>query len=231
MIFIFMCIEEESLRIFIKEFISNKDLLEKVKKIKSNDRMPPRTKEYLDDMMQKIEDWDSEYRDDALKFAEKVGPKDLFEILHSIRRWYTGQTMARSIQSFRKYLKNIMDIDETDVIGIYRGFKVDDDDPIAKRNVGDEFTIPITRNHNFSSWSTSLDATNKFSGKSKGKVGVIIQLISAQGIEPVLAPPDKTEMWFNKLYEEIIGTSFRDKEGEYLIFGSEAKVKIIKLKR
>lgn len=208
------------------------DLCEhKVKKIKINDRMPARNKKNIDAMMKIIFDWRSKHKNKALKFAEDITPLALFEILHGIRRWYSGQTMARLLRSYHNELCEVMDLDPEDAIGIFRGFKVPRDHKYAKLKEGDEFTLPVTRNRGFSSWSTTKDATNRFSGKTKDKIGLIIQLIDTDNVMPILAPPERTSLWFNKLYSKVIGDSYRQTEGEYLIFGSGLRVKVVKVKR
>jgi hypothetical protein len=198
-------------------------------KIRSNDPMPARSKANIEDM-ELIESWDSPHRAKALKFVKKTTPEGLFEILHSMRRWYSGQTMARLLASYRKELSEVMDLDPSDAVGCFRGFKVPDDSSLAEHEEGDEFTLEITRNHSFSSWSLTEKPTHGFSGKSKGKIGLIIKLVNGKGIKPVLAPPERTSEWFNALYELIIGKSFRPTEQEYLIQGSSARVQIVKKK-
>ena len=200
------------------------------KRIKSNDRMPSRSAANVDDFLDDLEEWRSAYRDTALDFADDVGPDQLFELLHAIRRWYSGQTMARLIYSQREILRNVMAIEPCDAVGVYRGFKVDVDDVLADADEGEVFTIPVTRNHGFSSWSTDPNLVNRFSGSGRGKVGIIVQLASPEWITPVLAPPEETEAWFNALYERVIGSSFRPTEGEYLIHGTKYVGEIVRVK-
>lgn len=193
--------------------------------------MPSRSKANIEAMMCQIREWDSSHKKKALEFAEKIGEEGLFELLHAIRRWYSGQTMARLIHSYRDDLKDAMDLEPEDAVGCFRGFKVPEDDPLADVEEGDEITIPVSRNHKFSSWSLDKELVNRFSGKSKGKVGLIIRLMDTDDIEPVLAPPSKTSAWFNALYEFVIGKSFRPTEGEYLIQGGSINVKVVRVKR
>ncbi len=200
-------------------------------RIKSNDRMPSRSKANIQNMMSGIQSWDSPHKDKALSFAQEIGEDKLFDLLHSMRRWYSGQTMARNLLNHQDSLSAVMKLSPQDALGVYRGFKVDKTSPLANLEVGQELVIPVTRNHGFSSWSTSEEATNKFSGGGKGKVGIIIRLADHKNITPVLAPPSHTEDWFNELYHRAIGTSFRPKEGEYLIHAPEVKVKVVRVKR
>ena len=199
-------------------------------RIKSNDRMPSRSAANVQDFLDDLHDWRSSHRDVALDFAEDVGPDQLFELLHAIRRWYSGQTMARLIHAQRSILQEVMAIEPEDAVGIYRGFKVDRDDELADADEGEVFTIPVTRNHGFSSWSTSSDVVNRFSGSGRGKVGIVVRLASPEWITPVLAPPEETEAWFNALYERVIGSSFRPTEGEYLIHGTKYAGEIVRVK-
>jgi hypothetical protein len=201
------------------------------KKIKSNDPMPPRTQANVEGMMALIREWRSPHRAAALRFAEEIEPRELFTLLHSMRRWYSGQTMMRKIKSYRPYLVKAMDLDPDDVVGVYRGFHVDRDDPIAAKEAGDRFDLPVTRNRGFSSWSLTEEPTHRFSGSSKDKAGIIVRLIDAAGLVPVLAPPQRTRAWFNALYALVIGNSFRPKEEEYLISGSPARVEVVQIKR
>jgi hypothetical protein len=211
------------------------DELEKIaaaaKKIKSNDRMPARTKANIAQIMVAVHGLPEEHRDEALRFSEKVTPEGLFELLHGMRRWYTGQTMGRSLLAQRESLLPVMKLEPKDMVGIYRGFKVDRDDELAKVQVGQQLTLPVTRNHGFSSWSTTQEPTNKFSGGGNGKVGLIVKLVDHKGIVPVLAPPEHTADWFNALYESAIGKSFRPKEGEYLISSPSVRVEVVRVKK
>jgi hypothetical protein len=208
------------------------DELEKIgKAIKSNDPFPPRTKKNIDTMMAKVHTLDEEHRGPALAFAQKVTPSGLFDLLHSIRRWYTGQTMGGKVLSHRDNLSEAMKLEPKDAVGVYRGFKVSKDDPLAKAQVGQTLTLPVTRNKGLSSWSTTQEATNRFSGGGKGKVGLIVKLVDDKGIKPILAPPTHTSPWFNALYEKVIGKSFRPTEGEYTIAAPKVKVEVVRVKK
>ena len=147
-----------------------------------------------------------------------------------MRRWYSGQTMARGLLAQRDDLRSVMKIEPKDALGVYRGFKVDKDSKLAQLRPGDRTCIPVTRNHGFSSWSTTEAPTHRFSGKSKGKVGLVVKLIDSRGIQPVLAPPERSAPWFNTLYKTAIGKSFRWTEGEYLIAAPRICVEIVRVK-
>ena len=62
--------------------------------IKSPDRMLPRNRKNLTDLENRVRCWNSPHQAKALAFLTEVEAKGLYEILHSMRRWYTGQTMA-----------------------------------------------------------------------------------------------------------------------------------------
>jgi hypothetical protein len=200
-------------------------------KIKSNDRFPPRTKTNIKSMMDMVHELPDEHRAPALAFAEKATPSGLFDILHSIRRWYTGQTMSGKLIQHRELLSGPMKLEASDAVGAYRGFKVSKDDPLAKSEVGQQLTLPVTRNRGVSSWSTTEAPTNRFSGGGKGKIGLIVKLVDGNGVKPILAPPTHTEGWFNELYRKVIGKSFRPTEGEYLIAAPSVKVEVVRVKK
>ena len=200
-------------------------------KIKSNDRMPARTPRAIEAFLQRIRTWQSPHRAHALAFAKRVGPRRLFELLHAIRRWYSGQTMARLIHAHRGVAQLAMDLSPRHAVGVYRGFKVPTDHRLAQAQPGQRVAIGVTRNHGFSSWTTNRAITNRFSGASRGKVGIVVQLASGQGIVPVLAPPARTRTWFNALYSHVIGDSYRPTEGEYLIRAPKFVARIIRVKR
>jgi hypothetical protein len=200
-------------------------------KIKSNDRMPPRTKANVAAMMVNVHALEEPHRKDALEFADKVTPTGMFELLHGMRRWYSGGTMARKMLEHRDALSSAMRLEPDDAIGSYRGFKVPVGHELANAQVGQRLTLDVTRNHGISSWTTSPDRANKFSGGGNGKVGLVIKLVDSEGIKPILAPPERTEPWFNALYEKAIGRSWRPTEGEYLIAAPKVKVEVMRVKK
>jgi hypothetical protein len=205
--------------------------LRKIAKIKSNDRFPARTKTNIGHLAAQVHEVEGLHREKAVKLLEEVGAPTLFEMLHSMRRWYSGQTMATRLLKHNDTMSSFMKLDPEDVVGVYRGFKVPKDHPLASAEVGQRLTIPVTRNRGISSWSTSQDVTNRFSGGGKGKVGLVVKLVDSKGVTPILAPPSHTEPWFNALYEKAIGTSFRPKEHEYLLSAPEVRVEIVRVKR
>jgi hypothetical protein len=195
--------------------------------IKSNDRMPPRSFTNVQGMVDVI----ANYAPCALDFMERVSPQALFEILHSMRRWYSGQTMARALLSHRDDLRSVMKLEPKDAVGVYRGFKVPKDNPLACSKPGDRMTIPVQRNHGFSSWSLTEAPTHRFSGASAGKVGLVVRLVDGRGVVPALAPPERTSKCFNAMYEAVVGRSFRPTEQEYLIYAPRISVEVVRVKR
>jgi hypothetical protein len=130
-----------------------------------------------------------------------------------MRRWYSGATMAGGLKGSYHVLSHVMDLSPSDAKNVFRGFKVDSDSSLLTGlHEGDRISLDVTRNGGVSSWTTHEAAANKFSGGGNGKVGIVVQLASTQGIRPILAPPDKTEKWFNQLYNYIIGSSWRPTE-------------------
>jgi hypothetical protein len=202
-----------------------------VARIKSNDRYVSPTKAHVAGLMQSIESWESPHREKALSFASELSPPKLFEVLHGMRRWYTGQTMAKKLVEHNEALSKVMKLEPKDVVGIFRGFKVPKDSPIAQAKPGDTLELDVTRNRGLSSWSTNEQAVNRFSGAGNGKVGLNVKLVGSDGVKPLLAPPSHTEPWFNELYSRAIGKSFRPTEGEYLISAPKIRVEVLRVKR
>jgi hypothetical protein len=209
------------------------DELEKIAiaKIKSNDRYVSPTRAHVASLMNSIESWESPHREKALAFANELSPPKLFEMLHGMRRWYTGQTMAKKLIEHNDTLAKVMRLDPKDAVGVFRGFKVPKDSPIAQAKPGDTLKLDVTRNRGLSSWSTNEQAVNRFSGGGNGKVGLNVKLVSSEGVKPLLAPPSHTESWFNALYERAVGKSFRPTEGEYLISAPKICVEVLRVKR
>lgn len=217
--------------ISLDAFCDELEKIAKASKIKSNSRMPSRTKENIAHFDEVAQTLSAEHKKPAVAFSKKVSPAHVFEIMHSMRRWYSGQTMARKLLAHRDDLKGVMKLDPKDVVGVYRGFKVPKDNPLANATVGQKLTIPVTRNHGFSSWSTTEAPTHKFSGGGKGKVGLVVRLIDKKGITPVLAPPEQTKPWFNAFYAASIGKAYRPTEGEYLISAPSVHVEVVRVKK
>lgn len=198
--------------------------------MKSNARMPAASQKNIAKFLRKVEN--SPHRSKAVALGQRVGGAvPFFKLLHSIRRWYSGQTMAHVLLDNRKHLATVMDLRPQSAVGLYRGFKLPTGLISEGTSVGDCGTLAIERNRGFSSWTTTEAAANRFSGAGKGKTGVVVRLVSSRGITPVLAPPSHTEPWFNEFYSEVIGKSFRPTEGEYLIYGEKVKVEVARLKR
>ncbi len=200
-------------------------------KFTSNDRMLPKTRANMKFFVDKVDELDEHHQEPARTFIEKVQPGGLFDIMHGMRRWYSGQTMARKLLEHRDSLSQVMRLEPKDAVGVFRGFKVDKDHPLAQSKPGDELVLDVTRNHGFSSWSTTEAPTHRFSGGGKGKVGLVVRLKEHEGIQPVLAPPEHTDPWFNAFYEKTIGRSFRPGEGEYLISAPKVTVEVVRVKR
>lgn len=139
--------------------------------------------------------------------------------------------MTRKLVEHRDLLRDVMKIEPEDVLGAYRGFKVPNDNPLAQVQVGDKLTLGVIRNHGVSSWTMDPSLANRFSGGGKGKTGLIVKLVKHEGIQPLLAPPSRTEPWFNRAYEQAIGTSFRNNEHEYLIKAPNVEVEVTRVKK
>ncbi|MGO8993717.1 MAG: hypothetical protein ACLQVI_10335, partial [Polyangiaceae bacterium] len=189
------------------------------------------TEAYLEQLVAKVRAVPPRHRAAAERFLRRVGTRTLFEILHSMRRWYSGQTMAHKLLEHREHLREAMQLEPEHAVGVYRGFKVSNADALAGLDVGHVILLPVTRNGGVSSWSTSEAATNRFSGGGNGKTGLIVRLIDHKGIRPILAPPSHSEDWFNALYASAIGNSFRPTEGEYLIAAAKVKVEVVRVKK
>lgn len=59
----------------------------------------------------------------------------------------------------------------------------------------------------------------------------MIQLADGRGVETFIAPPAKSKPWFNRIYEETMGRSFRFNEQEYAIYAKNIRVRVIAIKR
>lgn len=202
-----------------------------MRKIRSNDPMPARSRANILAMEDVVLGMRPPHRAAAVRLMEDLGARDLFELLHCMRRWYSGQTMARRLATYRPDLATAMRLSPRDVIGVYRGFKVPTSSALTSLAPGDRARLPVRLNHGFSSWSTTEAPVHKFSGGGRGKVGLVVRLVGGRRLEPVLAPPERTAPWFNALYEHVIGRSFRPTEGEYLIASPEVVVDVVRVKR
>ena len=202
-----------------------------MRKIRSNDPMPARSRANVLAMEDVVLGMRPPHRAAAVRFMGALGPEAVFELLHCMRRWYSGQTMARRLATYRPDLATAMRLSPRDVVGVYRGFKVPASSTLARLEPGDRVRLPVTLNHGFSSWSTTEAPVHKFSGGGNGKVGLVVRLVGGKALTPVLAPPERTASWFNALYEHVIGRSFRPTEGEYLIASPEVVVDVVRAKR
>lgn len=186
-------------------------------KLKSH-RMPLCNNKDIQQIMDVINnDLKSSDKEKALKFAEKITPKALCQVLHSFRRWYSSNSYssAKYLLKHHDDLKSVMNLSPP--IGTYRGFKVFRDSELANVKIGDVIKIPITRNGGCASFTGKRKIANRFSGKSKEKVGLVIKLHSSKNVKTFIVPPRKTVTWFNNLYEATMGKSFRLNEEEYAI--------------
>lgn len=169
----------------------------------------------------------------AQQFVDDLGHEQACRVLHGMRRWYSNQTwaVARHIIEARPKLLTAMRLDPQDAVGAYRGFKVDVTSPLARTAVGDILRLPVSRNGGCSSWTLERHKANLFSGAGSGKIGLVVQLHSGTNCTPFIAPPSRSQGWFNDLYKATMGESFRFKEEEYAIQGSPLEVKVVAVKR
>lgn len=154
-------------------------------------------------------------RDKSLEFMNRVTPEGLYFTLNGMRRWYSSNaySSAKYLLKYHNELKSAMDLSPP--IGAYRGFKVFRDSELANVQKGDIIDLPVTRNGGCASFTGKRKIANRFSGKSKDKVGLIIKLYSPINVKTFIAPPSKSQKWFNNLYRETMGKSFRHNEEEY----------------
>src|SRR5690606_16502746 len=153
-------------------------------------RMPECNKAQVDAIMDVIHQFKGKNRKQAEEFANLIGHKRLCEVLHAMRRWYGagwGWSSAKKILDAKGVLFRVMDLNPP--IGAFRGFKVDRRSEYSDLSVGDIVTFLVVRNRGCSSWTLKRDAANKFSGPTKDKIGLVVQLIGGDGIKAFLAPP------------------------------------------
>lgn len=180
-------------------------------------------------------------KQEALKFIDKFGSKELCSILHAMRRWYTGwsHSNARKLKSHYKELKSI--IDTSLPIGTYRGFKVfrnpkhqdfsRDTKDLQNVKEGDILKLKVIRNGGASSFTNDLKIAERFAKPDNEKFGIIVKLLNAQNAKVIIAPKFKTKKWFNELYELTMGKSHRIIEVEWLIYSPVIKVQVVKIKK
>jgi hypothetical protein len=197
-------------------------------------RMPKCTNNDILKVLEPVASMRGASRDAALDLVNEIDPKGLCILLHSMRRWYSYQmwNSAKKILALRGALDQVvMDLDPESAVGAYRGFKVDATDVLADVEVGDTLSLPVNRNGGCSSWTVKRSIANRFSGASKGKVGLVIRLASSRCVTPFIAPPSRTEDWFDRLYKNTMGSAYRFKEHEYAIHANVVDVEIVRVKR
>lgn len=195
--------------------------------------MPSCNKKDIEFILERVRRLRPSDQREVQKLIAQIGAKELCRILHAMRRWYSYNTgnAAWKIIAHRKALSAAMDLRPRSVVGAFRGFKVAKNDPIARKRVGDIFSLPVTRNGGCSSWTLDRKRANNFSGASKGKVGIVIRLAKPTNVVPFIAPPKCSKAWFNRLYEATMGQSFRLKENEYAVCGRKLWVQIVAIKK
>jgi hypothetical protein len=165
----------------------------------------------------------------AERFRALLGDKELCVLMHSLRRWYTSWSTGSKLRGYRMVLSTVMDLNPP--IGVFRGFKVPVDDPLARVVPGARLTLPVTRNGGCSSWTTKRELANKFSGASRGKVGLVVKLVGGRNVQAFIAPPERTVGWFNELYTRTMSGSHRNTEHEYTIYAPRVEVEVVCVKR
>ena len=199
---------------------------------KGNAPMPSCNAAHQQEILDAIAALRGAQRKAAEALVEEMGPKDLCVVLHAMRRWYSYNcwNAAKKIIPHRAALSEAMGLDPP--IGVYRGFKVAAGSPLLDGlDEGDTIKLPVTRNGGCTSWTGRRDIANRFSGGGKGKVGLVVRLVGDKGLKPFIAPPEASRPFWNKLYETTMGTSFRNNEVEYAIYGRRIEVEILAIKR
>lgn len=194
------------------------------------------SKKDIQKIMDEVENLESKDKIDALNFIDKVSEKGICRILNALRRLYMGGSATHILMEYSKFFKYIFD---SKMPKLYRGFKIyrnpkhqDSFRDSAIQNVeeGDVLTLDVIRNGGIASFTESIKIANRFSGKSKEKMGIIIKLLEMKG-KILIAPPHATKTWFNKLYAATMGKSFRENEVEWLIYSPKIKVRVVKVKK
>lgn len=205
---------------------------------KTNYRMSKCTKKDIQTIMDEVENLSPKEKIEAMKFIDLVSEKGMCKILHAIRRYLMGGSATHILMEYSKYLKYIFNT--TLPKNLYRGFKIyrnpkhqDSlrDSAIQNVNEGDIVELDVIRNGGIASFTEDLKIANRFSGKSKEKMGIIIKLLEAKNKIILIAPPHASKTWFNKLYAATMGKSFRENEVEWLLWAPRIKVKIMKIKK
>jgi hypothetical protein len=195
-------------------------------------RMPSCNCADQDRILDAIERLRGDGRTAADELVDEIGPKEVCLLLHAMRRWYSFNTWnaAKKIVPHREVLDDLaMDLEPP--IGAWRGFKVDRNSELADAEPGDVFQLAVERNGGCSSWTLQEKFAHRFSGASAGKVGLVVRLYEGRGAIPFIAPPCRTEPWFDRMYEITQGRSFRFNEQEYAIYGKRLTVEVARVKR
>ena len=164
------------------------------------------------------------------RLLDDLGPLALCRVLHGMRRWYTANTFvsAQKILPHVGVLSRAMDL--APPVGAYRGFKVDVGDRLARAQEGQVLRLRVQRNGGCSSWTLGRELADRFSGSPAGKVGLVVRLLSGEGVQSFIAPPERCEPWFNQLYARTMGTSHRRSEREYAIYAPRVVVEVVRVK-
>lgn len=196
------------------------------------------TKKDIQKIMDEVELLEHKEKIEALKFISLVSERGICRILNALRRFYMGGSGTHILMEYSKYFKHIFNTRTPK--SLYRGFKIyrnpkhqDSlrDSAIQSVKEGDILNIDVIRNGGIASFTEDIKIANRFSGKSKEKMGIIIQLLQAKNGIILIAPPHATKTWFNKLYAATMGKSFRENEVEWLIYSPKIKVKIVRVKK
>ncbi len=199
---------------------------------KGNAPMPACNKRDQTRIVDTIRTFRGANRRGAEGFLDELGPKALCRVLHSMRRWYTSHNghQAVALLTHHEALKKAMTL--TPPVGAVRGFKVSNDNPLSDVEEGDVIDLEVTRNSACSSWTLGDTLPNRFSGASRGKTGLIVELLrSRDEIDTFIAPPERSKQWFNHLYAKTMGTSYRDNEREFAICAPTVRVEVVRVKR
>lgn len=197
---------------------------------------PPVTKKALAELEATVRGLPAKDRAPAEKLMREMTPAGLFQCLHGMRRWYKGRTSMRKVLAHKKALAQAMSTAAP--VGAFRGFKVSKDDPLARAKVGDVVTLGPSRREDgqershghVSSWTWKRHVADRFSGASKGKVGIVVKCVDKRA-HTLVAPPKQSKAWFNHLYERTMGKSFRAKEEECVVVSPRVRAQIVAIKR
>ncbi len=171
--------------------------------------------------------------DQQAYFLQYWTPQTLADCFYWMRQWYKAWTggAARHVQVHRDALQTCMRLDRPKT-PIYRGFKLASNHPSLVHCVpGATVLLPVQRNQGHSSWTGDLRVAQRFSGAKRGQlVGVILELLDTHPAI-FLAPPERTDRWFNALYDHCLSGAYRRTESEYAIAGEQFTVRVVAVKR